>query len=56
MSTFPKGYFHKKFLDFFGGGNALFRYCQTKPHDQNEVGNKKGNITEDKLNYVVVTK
>lgn len=56
MSTFPKGYFHKKFLDFFGGGNALFRYCQTKPHDQNEMGNKKGNITEDKLNYVVVTK
>lgn len=61
--------FHKSHLYFQNGpsvkslwafgpflfGNAFLRYCWMKPHEQNEMGNKKGNFREERLHDVVVT-
>ena len=39
---------------FFFFGNALLIYCQIQSYEQNEMGNKKENISEERLSYAVV--
>ena len=41
---------------FFFVWNALLIYCQTQSYKQKEMGNKKENISEERLSYVVVIK